>query len=264
MTYLQKNNKKKGRNNKKIIAGLIIFLIFIFAFVFNDFSSNLVHRGLLPLKKTTDYVFSPFKNITTYFSSKNQLAKDNFLLSEENKSLKIDFLKVESLENENQNLRSLLNIIDNRATTIGEVILTPPFSPYDTLVIFSEKEISIGDFVFYKNILIGEVVESHSNNYVIRLYSSPDQKIPIKINNEITAEAEGQGGLGFKIQIPKDIEIKKGDLIYSMTETNSVIGIVEDIEFMDSNSFQVIRFQYPFNLNKMSFVEVKTPKYSDQ
>ena len=60
------------------------------------------------------------------------------------------------------------------------------------------------------------------------------------------AEAEGQGNFGFKIQVPKDLKISPEDFVYSMTETEAILGLVEDIEFTESNSFQIIRFHTIF------------------
>lgn len=264
MTYLRKNNYKKNQKVKKILLGIVIIFFLIVGTVFNDFASNLIHFTLVPVKKTANFIFYPVKNVPTYFSSRTKLTQKNLELEDENKFLKIENLKINLLKEENENLRESLNLQNSRESFVAEVILTPPFSPYDTFVITSAENFSAGDLVFYKGLLIGEIIKRQANNSIVQLYSSPGQKIPVKINKDIIAEAEGQGNFGFKIQVPKDLEISPEDLIYSMTETESILGLVEDIEFAESNSFQIIRFHYLFDLNKINFVEVRAAKYLNQ
>lgn len=264
MTYLRKNNYKKNQKVKKILLGIVATFFLMVGFFFNNFTSNLIHFTLVPVKKTADFIFYPVKNMPIYFSSKTKLAQKNLELEDENKSLKIENLKINLLKEENEDLREALNLKNSRESFIAEVILTPPFSPYDTFVITSAEDFAVGDLVFYKDLLIGEIIKRQADNSIVRLYSSPGQKIPVKINKETVAEAEGQGNFGFKIQVPKDLKISPEDFVYSMTETEAILGLVEDIEFTESNSFQIIRFHYLFNLNKINFVEIRAPKYLNQ
>lgn len=259
MTYLQKNNSKRGRHHKHFNLLVILVAIFLLGFIFDNFTSNLIHNNLRPIKNVTDFVFSPIYNLSAYFNSKVTLENRNTELEDENKMLRIEAMRTESLEEENNRLRNMLGLhdFDSEERLVAEVILTPPFSPYDNLVIYSEESLNAKQPVFVGSVLIGEIEEKKGdNNYVIRLYSSPNYTVPVRINEEILAEAFGQGNLTFKVEIPRDYEIEPGHLIYSATNPDLVIGEVRDIEFSETNPFQIVRFKYPFNFSNLRFVQV--------
>lgn len=254
MTYLLKNNSKKKKGRFFIILALLIFL---FALVLKNPTSSLVHSFVSPIKKTSDFIFSPFENATAYFKSKKSLQSENEKLRDENKKLEIEILSDAALRKENENLRDQLDLKkENQDLKFAEVLLAPPFSPFDTFVLQNNGQIQIGDFVKFKGILLGEVSEKRGENFIATLYSTPGQKIPVRIGTDVIAEAEGQGGVSFRIEIPKDIPITEEDLVYSSSFKNEIIGMVETIETSETSSFKTVRFQYPFNFTDFDFVQI--------
>jgi cell shape-determining protein MreC len=259
MTYLQRSSELQQRRRRNLVFVGIFALIVLLGIIFRDFSARVVHGIAYPLNKVTDFIVTPIKNVGYYFYSKPKLVAHNTELENEKKFLQIELLTAQTLVQENKELRALLDMRDREVKeAVAEIVLTPPFSPYDTFVVRGNPdEISVGQSVFVRNIFIGRVAELHNQNAIIKLSSTPEHKTPVKINDEIIAEAEGQGGLSFKINIPKDAEVSVGDPIYSMEHNNSIIGFVSAIDVVDTSSFKTVLFQYPFNFSEITFVQIR-------
>jgi cell shape-determining protein MreC len=249
MIYRQKNKKTGYR--KYVIIGIF----FVALFFFGSFFKNLIQGIASPVLNIHSSIFSSLGNVTTYFKSKNELQKVNSELIEQNQDFKIQLLTLESVQKENESLKNQLNFISPSIKTVVVKIFTrPPFSPYDTFVINSNDQIKKDQKVFYKKLLIGKVIETYSKTAVIKLYSSSGEKIPVQLsNNEF--EAEGQGNLSFKIKIPKSLIVEKNTPVYSL-ETNSILGLVQNIYSDEASAFQDIYFRYPININDLDYVEV--------
>ncbi len=259
MTYLQRSSEKNSRRKRNLIfLGIIVFIL-LFGVMFRNFSANIIHTILYPATKSINFVLSPIKNLGYYFYSKPKLVAQNTELENEKKFLQIELLATQAIQKENTELRNLLDIrIRNQQEVVAEILLTPPFSPYDTFVIRADDgQVTTGQSVFIRNTLVGKVTEIYQKNAIVTLYSTAGYKIPIKINSSIVAEAEGQGGLAFIINVPRDVEVAVGDLIYSMEHSESVVGIVDSIEVIETSSFKKIHFQYPFNFSETNFVQIR-------
>ena len=249
MIYRPKN-KKTGY--KKYV---ILIIFFVILFFFGVFFKNLIQGLSSPVLNLNSGIFSSLENLSAYLKSKKELQKINNELTEQNQDYKIQFLTLESLKKENEDLKSQLNFIDsNLKIVVAKIITKPPFSPYDTFVVNSNDQIKKDQKVFYKKMLIGRVIEAYANTAIVKLYSSSDEKIPIQIlGNEF--EAEGQGNLSFKIKLPKSLVVEKNSPVYS-SETGSILGVVQSINSNEASAFQDIYFKYPININDLDYVEV--------
>lgn len=259
MTYLQRSSELQQRRRRNFLFIGIFVVIMLLGVVFRDFSANVIHGIAYPLNKVTHFVFTPIKNVGYYFYSKPKLVAQNTELENEKKFLQIELLTAKTLIQENKELRTILDMREPDVNeSIAEIVLTPPFSPYDTFVIRADQgQFSVGQSVFARNVFIGRIIEIHNKNAIVKLSSTPGHTTPVKINDQIIAEAEGQGGLSFKINIPKDAEVVIGDPIYSMEYNNSIIGFVSAIDSVETSSFKTVLFQYPFNFSEITFVQIR-------
>jgi len=249
MIYRQKN--KKISYIKYLIIG-VFFALLIF---FGVFFRGLVQSVASPILNVTGGIFSGFGNFSAYFQSKNELQKVNKELIEQNQDFKIKLLTLDSVQKENEALKIQLNFVDQEVkTSLVKIITRPPFSPFDTFVVNSNDQIKKEQKVFYKKLLIGHIIEVYDRTAIVKLYSSPDEKVPVQLlGNEF--QAEGQGNLSFKIKIPKSLVVEKNTPIYS-SETNSILGVVQVIYSDEASAFQDIYFKYPVNINDLDYVEV--------
>lgn len=251
MHYHPKNNKK--RSHKKTTLFVVLFILVLFFaggkirgfFQIINFSANSVRL----------ITITPLEGLFGYFESKKILIEENKELGLENKSLKIELLTLESLREENKNLKEVLDyerVPDERL--LARVINKPPLSPFDTFIIDAgNSDLQIDSDVYYRDVLIGKISETFSKTAIVKLNSSPDIEITIKINdNDTTARGHSNGT--FEIMLPKDVLVEVGDII---KQDSSVIAVVSGIESESSNTFQKIYFSYPFKLQEIDWVEVE-------
>jgi cell shape-determining protein MreC len=251
MIYRPKNTKKN--NTKKF---LFVLLIVVALFFFGFFLKGLLQNVAGPILNFNNQSSSFFGNFISYFKSKNELEKLNKSLFQENQDLKIQILTLDNFKKENFNFKEQLNFVDLDRNFLTTRILTrPPTSPFDTFVISGSPQFKIDQKVFYKNLLIGRLIEVYDKTAVVKLYSSSGEKIAIKLlDNEF--EAEGQGNLSFVIKIPKSLSVEIETPIYSF-ETDSVLGVVQIINTEENAVFQDVYFKYPININKLDYVQVE-------
>jgi cell shape-determining protein MreC len=253
MTYRQKNKRKNKDRNKQIIFVIVLLLVLLFL---GGPIKGLVQAINIPISRVSDAAVVPFSGMTNYFKSKNALSEQNKFLSNENKTLKIELLTLESLQEENMRLKEILEyqtVPQNRS--LGRVLNRPPFSPFDTLVVDlgENSNTFVGAKTFFNNVLIGEVEEIYTNSSIVRLYSSGDHVSPVSIaGNQV--EARGSGSGNFEILIPQQVEITIGEPVFL---GDKVIGVVAEIDPTTSDVFQTIYFSYPFKLQELDWIEVQ-------
>jgi len=167
----------------------------------------------------------------------------------------------EILQKENETLKDLLGRKEIKQKTIlGVILVKPPQTPYDSIIldIGSDDNVKVGDKVVAStNIYIGEITEVYKSSSKVVLYSSPGQKLSVVLGeNSVSAEAVGMGGGNFNINLPKEVEVKEGDVIVIPSITANVFGIVEKVNSQSKDSFQTVLFKSPVNINELNFVEI--------
>ncbi|HMP67422.1 MAG TPA: rod shape-determining protein MreC [Candidatus Paceibacterota bacterium] len=255
MIYHQKN--KNNKSNKKIRNFVIVIILITLFFVGQKFF-DFVHLINLSINNFKTFVQDSVSPVGVYFKSKNDLISKNKQLIEDNKKLKISALMSDFYQQENSQLKSIIEYKDpNTQKVFARVVNSPRNSPQDTFVIdVGEEILNIGDKIFHLNVPIGFVDELYRNSSVVRLYSAKNQKIPVEIYSDdaiILSEAIGSSSGNFKMSIPKDISINVDDSVFF---ENHLIGQVGGIEFDSSNTFQNVYFVFPFSISEIKFVEI--------
>ena len=248
MTYHRRNIRKI---NKKVVAIIVILLLLFF---FGSSIKSLVHMASVPINTTKNILVTPFKSSIEYFKTKKSLIDENEELKNQNRRLSIENLTIESLKRENSSLKEIVDFNDETQDFfVAKVINQPPFSPYDTFVVnIGSSDISIGDRVDNFGVAIGEIEEVYSRSAIVRLYSSPNKNIFVKLAEQ-EFEAVGIGGGGFSITIPKDVQIETDEPVFL---NENPIGVVDAIENDQTGAFKKVYFRYPFNVNDVNFVQI--------
>lgn len=248
MTYHRRN---KNKTNRRVV---IIIIVLAALFLFSSTIKGIVHWTSGPILKAREVVIYPFESVINQLKFKQFLIDENEGLKKENRRLEIENLTVESLKEENQSLKEIVNYVENTEDYITTKVLNrPPFSPYDTFIIDKgDAEIYGGDEVYYLGTLIGRITEEYVDTAVVKLNSSPNASNFVVVSDQ-SFEAIGIGGGGFVMQLPKDFSISKGDVIFT---NQKPVGKVDSIETDETGAFQKIYFRYPFNINNIDFVEI--------
>jgi cell shape-determining protein MreC len=257
MIYRPKNKSKKNNWLYILIFLIVIFIISITADSFLRKTSNNTTGNMWNIR---DFVFSPFNFINTNFKNKKDLDILNQSLLEENKKLNIENLTVQILKNENETLKKMIqkNQDLNANNLILKVLQTPPFAPYDKLIVARQnQDISVGEKVYFGDLILGLVEEVYADTILVKLLSSPDQKLQARINDNYNVEIEGRGNLSFIAFLPKDLDIKQGDVVSFPDEQVSVLGVVQEIKTTEASSFQEIYLHFPLSFSTIKFIEIK-------
>lgn len=250
----------RHRNNRSVAGPFLVtfFLIVIFSL---PWTNDILFKVGSPLWSLKNSVTSFFINNISVLNSKTSLSAENNLLKEQIKSDQINQVLFNLLKTENEELKDILNRKSNSQNILLSAILVKPFlSPYDTFVIDvgeADGVVVLDKVVVDGNIFIGYISEVYDNASKVILYSSPGEKVKVLIgNNNIEKEAIGLGNGNFKVEMPREDDIKEGDSIVIPSIVANIFGIVERIEFKESDSFRNILFKYPININELKWVEV--------
>lgn len=254
MNFHQKNN------NKKYLWAFLTVIFFVAIFSI-PFSRNLLFSVGSPIW----YIENSIKNFFSYnlaiLDSKNNLLEENAYLKNQLSLKDKEEILFDLLSKENEDLKNILNRKkENQKLLLGAILVKPFLSPYDTLIVDvgSSDGVNVGNRVLVDgNVYIGYVSEVYNNSSKIVLYSSPGEKVKVLIgNNNIEKEATGLGGGNFKVEIPVDIDVAEGDTIIMPSISPNIFGIVEKVEFKESDSFQNVLFKNPSNISELKWVEI--------
>ncbi|MEK9167902.1 MAG: rod shape-determining protein MreC [Patescibacteria group bacterium] len=259
MSYRQ-NHTSRGK--KFAFAFFIAALIAVFYFAGDTLArgaSGAVHRLSVPIWRAGNYIDSTANIFSSALFSKQALFEENERLRSEIETLSVRLLSTDMLAAENKELKEIVGRDESMEVVLGTVLSRPPSSPYDTFIIdLGVEKVRAGDMVSAHGIIpVGTIAHARDNSSVVELFSSPGRKIDVLIGTEnIATVAKGKGNGNFEMTLPRDTEVREGDIVVAPSITIEIFAVVGDIE-KDSNSpFQVVRFSSPFNINNIRWVEV--------
>ena len=167
------------------------------------------------------------------------------------------------VEDEHAKLLSELGQKSPNETLLGHVLVLPPQSLYDTLIIDigSAQGVQTGKRVFAgEHILLGEIVEVYENTAKAKLYSSPEQKYDVIIgiaSSSVRAQAMGRGGGMFEALVPREAKIQVGDSVTVPEISTVVYGTVQYVITDPARAFDSVLFQSSIPLQSLRRVYVE-------
>jgi cell shape-determining protein MreC len=262
MNYLLRSSKpQKSLKGKFFFFLTVIILIFLFL---TSPGKNVLKILAMPFWKVSSSIKNSFINNIKLLESKRSLIEANEVLSEEILMKDKDLRFASILKSENEELKKISQNNKFKNIIISSIISRPTKTPYDTLIIDSGSQsgIKIGDLVLIDgNVFIGTIYEVSDYFSKVRLYSSPGEKTDVLIGeSKIQKEAFGIGSGNFKVEFPKDQEVKEGDSVVIPSINSNIFGVVEKIEQKSVDSFKTVLFKSPINIQEIRFVEVLIKK----
>jgi len=261
MNYPLKSSNSQGRKrqaNKKVLITIVSIVLLALLFLTQMFKNTLFFIAQPIWRIESSIANSSFGE---YFKFKQTLINERLITEQKLFQAGNLLAENEMLRNENEILKDLLDRKDlKQKTVLARVLVKPPRIPYDSLIIDigDNYNLKVGSKVLTDaNIYIGEVSAVYPNSAKILLYSSPGEKRAVVLGaSSVSVEAVGIGGGNFNIFLPREIEVKEGDVIIIPSITPNIFGIVEKVNFKDKDSFQTVLFKSPVNISELTWVEV--------
>jgi len=171
----------------------------------------------------------------------------------------------DALYEENVDLKARLDRDARVERVLAGVLLRPPATPYDTLVIDagSVEGVVAGDRVASGGtVLIGRVSEVYAHTSRVVLYSAPGERYDALLRGAIPLIVEGQGGGSMSAQAPAGIMVAVGDSVVLPGIAGGFVAALSHIERTEAESFVTLYMRLPVNLFELRYVEVwKEPRH---
>jgi cell shape-determining protein MreC len=262
MARAARRSRPKILNRKSAVA-LGVFMVFVVTLNFTrpaylgGFFATL-GKPIWFSEKVGANVLGQFR---TYFRSKSSLKKENDDLREEIRAVYVVEAKGAVLEAENRELRAALGRPIHKEYILGDILSRPDATFYDTFVInVGRREgVVVGKLVLDREgLAVGYIERVDGYSSVVRLYSTPDEKLNVLVTTkDIPAIAIGRGGGNFAIELPRDLEVSVGSPITIPGAEHVVLGVVEYVELDQTNSLQTILFRQPINIYTQKWILIE-------
>lgn len=188
------------------------------------------------------------------------LLEENQRLKEEITTLRAEYWRAEVIKNERDSLRSFLG----RSSTTEEklllayVLATPNFAPYDTLVLDVGEDTAIfqgAQVMTDGGFIIGTVTDVLSTRSIAQLYSSPGLSRDVAVGSaRIPAVAHGIGGGNYRIELPKNTDIKEGDEVSTISGVEQFLGVVDRMIVDEKTGITTLFLRLPINMTELRSV----------
>jgi len=242
---------------------MCIGMLALFHFFYPSVLARLFTRLAAPLWSLEREVLDTTHRLLALFSSKQSLLEDVERLSARLEEADRLLLDRELLLAEHRLLTEALGRIPAKERRIlGNILSSPPRSPYDTVIIdIGERDgVLPGDLALSGSALIGRVSKARSRAATVELFSTAGKNTSVSILHDgqaIPAEAVGMGGGVFLATLPREVAVNVGDEIIMPPRTLLIFARVEAVEGSATDSFQKIYFKNPVSLQSLRFLEIK-------
>ncbi len=169
----------------------------------------------------------------------------------------------DALYRENLELKARLGRNVGQAALLAGVVVRPPETPYDTLIIDAgESEgVAVGDLVSAGGSMrIGEVEQVFGSTSRVILFSAPGQRYQALLmgdaDKSTPLSVEGQGAGSLSAQVPAGTRVREGDLVVFPAVFGGLLARVSHVEAEEGESFITIYMRLPVDLFALRYVEV--------
>lgn len=223
---------RKRKNKKSIIFIIISFIIviFIIAFLFKDSNNTFVNKTsnviIYPIKVVSNTLNSLFKNIGIYFSDKKKVNEEKEELENEVKELKVKLLESNSVLEENESLKKLLDIkktYQHFDVKYSRILYREHdnWSKTFTIDLGKNDGIKLNQAVVHKDGLVGYISKVNDSTSVVTTILDPSSSVSVVVSTS-NEPAVLQGDLDLKSKnqlkltfIQLDSEISIADMLYT-------------------------------------------------
>lgn len=181
---------------------------------------------------------------------------------------RVDLLRAELLEQENQELREALGVQPSDENwVVAGVLVRPPHTPYDILVldVGDRDGVEHGQLVFTgSGVVIGSIQQVLEKQSFVTLFSTPLVQTDVVLAGQgVAVTARGRGGGVYEIHLPRDITVEPGQQVVLPGRATEVLGVIQEVVFDPRDPFQTVYVSAPVNLYHQRLVYVSERRTVD-
>jgi cell shape-determining protein MreC len=256
-SYLPRN-RQKFSYTKPILILAIIFIVGAFIFSLVD---GLVIRLFAPVWRSENVVTRAMSGSVNYFRSRQALFEENQALKDKLALKELELEAKPLASNSDSTFDELVVTRDALGGILSGVLVRPPQTPYDILIVDAgENKGVFGDSRVYlkEGVLIGTVTEVLPTSAKVTLYSANGVKTNAVLErHNVPVVLEGVGAGNFKIALPRETQVEKGDRILASDLSSELVGIVEDVKLEPTDSFKEVLVRTPVNIFGIRLVLIR-------
>lgn len=242
-----------------VLLGLVGGLLLVFAPMVSHRAGLAVAQPFWAVRTS---LANRFSYIGTFFTSHKSLVAENDALRLELDRTKADLLAYDTLASEHHKLLDLYGREEGKNRVLGVVLVKPPQSPYDVVVIDigTDHAVQTNDDVYgFGNVALGTVSAVTEHTATVTLFSNATRQTPATVErSDVSLLLVGTGGAGFEAKIPQDVDVLVGDTVVLPALHTSILGRVIAVESSDASSFKRVVVQSPVNIHNLRWLEVST------
>ena len=263
---------KKSTQQKFSLLSLVFTSIFIIVLSNLDFKAvrylkiginELVYRSSFVVSIPENFIKDTIIEVSNYTTFFNDYKKKKLELSK----LKSNVISSEIIQNENRELKELINDYVSTSDKVLAKIIMDHESPFLKSIIInkgSKNNIKIGTNIYDQSYLVGRVIEVNYKTSRVLLLTDLNSNVPVTIAPQnIQAIVTGTGDNYGQIKYIKDglsEEIEEKSIIYTsgtgaIFKSGIPIGTLEIIKENSSDEFSV-EFYSDFSQLKYVFAEI--------
>lgn len=234
----------------------IFFVVILFCICF--VSARFIFKGMSLVKNTASDLVTQTVNLST---PKNVLIARQHAMESQIQTLQQQLNTLQLIEDENTSLRTLLDYPTlQHQSVVARVIAKPSQNMYDRIMIDrgTRDGISIGDRVIAgENGLIATIDQVTETTAQGTLISGGFWKGDAALARlGITVPVQGKGSGNFELHVPRDLDVRDGDVMTLPGAPDFVIGVIKSIQFDERDPYQTVLARTPVNVQELKFVRV--------
>ncbi len=196
--------------------------------------------------------------------SKESLVRENARLYEELSALRQANFMTDILASENKRLRELIyQQAEHTPGHTATVLAGPIGNLYESLLIDKGARDGVQEHALVlvgEHIALGYVEQVAEKSARVALFSAPEQMFEVLVGRASTTRvlAQGLGGGGFSVQLPRNVPIEVGDPVLLPTEYPYLLAHVESLTGELSDPFVTAWFKSPVSFHEVRTVTVRS------
>jgi cell shape-determining protein MreC len=185
---------------------------------------------------------------------------ENMALKEKLSSLETEVMSLSKDRDEKDILLGLLGRRQDSRMLVASVLAHPPQTLYDVIIIDAglNDSVSLGSEVFLpEGPILGKVSEVFGKYAKVKLFSTAREETSAVLERgSVPVTLVGVGAGNFKLTVPRDVEVERGDRILSAGVFSRLLAVVGEVNVNSTDSFKEVLASTPTNIFALRFIFV--------